>query len=452
MKNKKQRRIMFLLILLLAVTVGFALLSTTLFINGTSRIKANTWNIHWDSNSIHEIEGSVTATTPAQVTDAEEKNISFEVEFELPGEYYEFTADAINEGSIDGKIETISVKFYEADGTTEIAAADLPDEITYSLTHKDGSAITENEVITHGGGKIGYKFRIGFDSQIDTLPSDTIVIKPEVEITPIQHKENIPVARTCEDFQTDSWEDISNNVKIKTDTYPLGCTREIDMGTLGTHTVRVSNNTITDECKTTGFSQSACGFVLEFVDVITTHRMNPNGDYTVNGYYSKGGWEYSDMRAYVNSTTYAAGNIDYSTDGIFNSLPSALRSKIIDTTVVSGYASRDSANFTTTDKLYLLSPHEVWEDVDDTPSLGIDYFDKSYSNTKQLDYYKLKAVTTANFQEAIKKSNGTESKWWLRSTYYPYNNQFYYVNIAGDVTAEITYETYGISPAFRLGK
>ena len=29
-----------------------------------------------------------------------------------------------------------------------------------------------------------------------------------------------------------------------------------------------------DECKTEGFSQTACGFVVEFTDVITKHTMN----------------------------------------------------------------------------------------------------------------------------------------------------------------------------------
>ena len=190
-KNKKQRRVMFLLILILSITIGFALLSTTLFINGTANIKSNTWNIHWDSDSIEETTGSVTATTPASVTDAEEKNISFAVEFELPGDFYEFSADAVNEGSIDGKIETISVKFYEADGTTEIDKDDLPEEIVWSFTHKDGTTIAENEVIAHGG-TISYKFRIGYNSETTTLPTEPIVVKPDIEITPVQHKsENV---------------------------------------------------------------------------------------------------------------------------------------------------------------------------------------------------------------------------------------------------------------------
>ena len=46
MKNRKKNRILLLLILLLAVTIGFALLSTTLKINGISGIKKNTWDIH----------------------------------------------------------------------------------------------------------------------------------------------------------------------------------------------------------------------------------------------------------------------------------------------------------------------------------------------------------------------------------------------------------------------
>ena len=37
-KNKKQRRVMLLLILILSITIGFALLSTTLKINGSASI------------------------------------------------------------------------------------------------------------------------------------------------------------------------------------------------------------------------------------------------------------------------------------------------------------------------------------------------------------------------------------------------------------------------------
>ena len=121
------------------------------------------------------------------------------------------------------------------------------------------------------------------------------------------------------------------------------------------------------------------------------------------------------MRAYLNSTTYAYENINYSTTGIYSSIPEVLRNAIINTTVVSGHNSTDTTNFTTTDKLYLLSPHELWEDDDGNPNAGIDYSDSSYYNTRQLDYYAGRNVTTSNYSAAIKQLNGSNYYWWLRS-------------------------------------
>ena len=64
-----------------------------------------------------------------------------------------------------------------------------------------------------------------------------------------------------------------------------------------------------------------------------------------------GGWPASEMRTYVNSD-------------IYNVLPTTLKNAIIDTTVVSGHGDvAGETNFTSTDKLYLLSTKEVGFDV-----------------------------------------------------------------------------------------
>ena len=76
-------------------------------------------------------------------------------------------------------------------------------------------------------------------------------------------------------FSTDSWETIVNAVKNNNiSKYKVGDTKTIDMGTYGTHTLRIANTSTPSECSTAGFSQTACGFVLEFADIITTHTMN----------------------------------------------------------------------------------------------------------------------------------------------------------------------------------
>ena len=190
-KNKRQRKVQLYLLIVLGLTIGFALLSTTLYINGTANIKSNRWSIHWDDTSISETAGSITPITEANVTDTEKKNINFEVELALPGDFYEFTVDAINDGTIDGKIKNINIEFYTDNGQTKLNS--LPSYIKYSFTHDDGTAYTDNEILEHGKS-IGYKFRIEYDSEATTTPgsNDPDEIEPVITIYTEQTKiENV---------------------------------------------------------------------------------------------------------------------------------------------------------------------------------------------------------------------------------------------------------------------
>ena len=144
------------------------------------------------------------------------------------------------------------------------------------------------------------------------------------------------------------------------------------------------------------------------------------------------------MRTYVNSD-------------IYNALPSELKSGIINTTVVSGHGLGDSVNFTSTDKIYLLSTHEVWKDTDGDTNSGIDYNDTIYNKTRQLDYYSSKNVTTSRYSGAIKQRNGSNDWWWLRSPGFGNFNYFYLVGNTGYWGSSPANNTNGVSPAFRIG-
>ena len=230
-------------------------------------------------------------------------------------------------------------------------------------------------------------------------------------------------------FTTDSWKTIAKAARTNnTSKYNVGDTRTIDMGTYGTHTLRIANTSTPSECSTTGFSQTACGFVLEFADIITTHKMN---DTETN----VGGWPASSMYTFVNND-------------IYNAIPSEIKNAIIDTIVVSGHGSKDSGNFTSTDKLYLLAPGEVWNDWK-TGNGG--KYDTTKDLTRTLDYYTAGGVTTSSYGGAIKK-NGTSSAFWLLRVAHPNtNNNFYSVHNTGNWYAVNAISTYGVSPAFRIG-
>ena len=181
-RNKKKNKIVLLVIMILGISVGYALLSTTLNITGIAGIKKNTWDIHWDDTSIKE-SGNVEASTPAYVEDEDKKIISFETQLELPGDFYEFSVDAKNYGTVDGIIDDIRIKFFKADKTEEYES--LPEYINYSFTHLDGSKIEKGELIASGESS-SYKFRLEFDENTETLPEfdeeNPVIIIPQIEI------------------------------------------------------------------------------------------------------------------------------------------------------------------------------------------------------------------------------------------------------------------------------
>ena len=234
-------------------------------------------------------------------------------------------------------------------------------------------------------------------------------------------------------FAEDSWETIAAAVKNgKLDAYPLGSEKEVEIGGKN-YTVRIANKSTPEECTRTDFSQTACGFVVEFVDIVEQRRMNPTGEHNGTNYpygWNVGGWPASEMWTYANGA-------------FFNNLPEDLRNVIIDTKVVSGHGKSDTSNFPSTDKIYLLSAHEVWDSNSS---------DTAYDQTRQLDYYAEKAVTTSNnYSYAIKKIKGSRYTWWLRVADSDYNSSFLSVHDNGNWINPNANNTYGFAPAFRIG-
>ena len=227
-------------------------------------------------------------------------------------------------------------------------------------------------------------------------------------------------------FSTDSWATIVSSVKNGNNRgYKVGETKKIDMGNYGIHTVRIANTSTPSECRTAGFSQTACGFVLEFAGIITNYAMNENGTNT-------GGWPATTMRTFINNE-------------IYNSLPSELRNAIINTKVVSGHIDSETENYTSTDKLYLLSIPEIWNDWSSLSSTG--YYDTASKLTRTLDYYILKGTTAENSRGAAKESEAGDS-WSIRTVV---SDRFYYINGDGNLREEHPDFEMGVSPAFRIG-
>ena len=229
-------------------------------------------------------------------------------------------------------------------------------------------------------------------------------------------------------FEKDDWSTIVSNVKSgNINAYNVGDIKNVDLGTYGIHTLRIANTSTPSECSTTGFSQTACGFVLEFADIITDHKMNDTDT-------NVGGWPATSMRTFVNND-------------IYNAIPNEIKNAIIDTTVVSGHGKSDTENFTSTDKLYLLAPKEIYSDWSTYQSAN----DTAKDLTRTLDYYKNLGTSTSN-RSGVKKKNGTSADyWWFRAASSNTLEGFYTVASTGTYSNNVAVYTHGVAPAFRLG-
>lgn len=418
MTKREAKTLLFALVIFIGI--GYAAIRSGLNINGITHVNSVNWDVHFENYQV-TANNNVTPTS-APVIGNKTTTVSYDVTLTDPGDIYEFNLDTVNAGSIDVMIDSFSSKL----NGVEITPSTLPGYLNYSATYDDGIAFQNKQQLLHNTSE-KIKLSLGYRNDIpsSSLPTTPQNLSIEFTITYVQADNSaIPVRGGPESFATDSWDTIIEAIQNdNTSLYHVGDTKSIDMGSLGTHTIRIANKSTPSECSTGGFSTTACGFVIEFTDLLDKQVFYSSRDNNV-------GWTNSTIRTYVNTN-------------IYNELPSLVKNAIIDTNVVSGYGKDGSSNYTTTDKLYLLSTKEIYG----TNISGRD----TVSNTRQLDYYSDQGTTTSSHTAAIKKEGSIAKVWWLRSADNDDKKDFLHVTIAGDYgDSNANNENY-ISPAFRLG-
>ena len=108
-ESRNKNRLVLLIILIGSLGLGFAFLRTNLTINGTGKIRGNTWNIYFDN--INVTEGSVelsSGNTIPTIDPISKTEVTYAITLNSPGDFYEFTVDVVNAGSIDAMLDTIT--------------------------------------------------------------------------------------------------------------------------------------------------------------------------------------------------------------------------------------------------------------------------------------------------------------------------------------------------------
>ena len=313
--------------------------------------------------------------------------------------------------------ETYTVTF-DTDGGTAIPSQN----VIYRGKVTRPETIPEKELYTLDGWYTDDSYSKLFDF------TNTIITKDTTIYAKYKKKDN------CDKFAVDSWSTIENNIKNIPDYYAVGCEKEVELdmdddNTPESYTVRLANTSTPEECSVDGYSQTACGTVIEFVDIVGNHIMNTERT-------NVGGWRETEMVTYLNSDFY-------------NKLPSDLQSLIIPTyPIVSGSGSGVSGSINITEddigknKIYLLSAREVG-------------FDSSYDNkkdvttdTRVLDCYVAQKGRTYKIKKDL---SGSPTLWWLRTAGSSFSYAFHYVLEDGSCIRGSADIELGVAPAFRIG-
>ena len=126
--------IMFLLLFIFSFGIGYALIATNLSIDGTVDLDNSKWDIHFDN--IQVASGSVSADTPTITNDT---TISFSALLDNPGNYYEFTVDVVNDGTMNAEIDSIAI--------LPVLTAEQQEFFDYTVTYVNGASIEEGDLL-----------------------------------------------------------------------------------------------------------------------------------------------------------------------------------------------------------------------------------------------------------------------------------------------------------------
>ncbi len=182
MNNKNFKTIMIIAIvaIIAVVGVGYAALSTDLIIGGSATVKSSSWKVRFLAVSDANPTGKATQITKPVLSSNDTHIGDYVVQLSRPGDSIYYIAEVKNEGNIDAAVSSVTVDTPQCTGNGANAAQDASnvcDNLTYTLTYSDGSAINTGDVV-HAGETKSLKLSLSYSSSVtaDKLPKNDVAV------------------------------------------------------------------------------------------------------------------------------------------------------------------------------------------------------------------------------------------------------------------------------------
>ena len=148
------------LVCIFTLTIAYAALFAVLTISGNAEVVASTWDIHLDN--IKVMDGSVSENTPTITSGT---TATFSVTLNMPGDFYEFTIDVVNNGSIDAMI----------DGVSKTSIYNESKYLNYIVEYQNGESINTKQLVSKNSF-VRLKVRVEYrkDLNASDLPTSAV--------------------------------------------------------------------------------------------------------------------------------------------------------------------------------------------------------------------------------------------------------------------------------------
>ena len=165
------------LISVCSLTIVYAALSVTLNIQGNTEVLASTWDIHLENVKVKY--GSVSGDNPRITSPT---TVTFSTALNVPGDFYEFSVDVVNNGSIDAMIDGVS----KMPTLTETQAKYLK----YDVEYQNGESINTKQLVSIGSF-VRLKVRVEFrkDITVSDLPKQSETLNLSFTVNYVQSDE-----------------------------------------------------------------------------------------------------------------------------------------------------------------------------------------------------------------------------------------------------------------------
>ena len=153
MHNRNNLYLILVFLVVFLIGIGYAVLNTTLNINGATGIAKTTWDVHFEN--IVMVEENVTAITPATISE-NGTEITFTVPLAKPGDTYSFLVDIVNNGTIDAMLQEI---------ITTTLTEEQKKYLTFTINYVNGKEINAKDALLSFSKEtifvnVGYKWDI----------------------------------------------------------------------------------------------------------------------------------------------------------------------------------------------------------------------------------------------------------------------------------------------------